>query len=144
MVVGYKCNYRKFLGFIATKGAGSNEPGDPYLCPFRDIFSKFSVCPVVHPQFLVRYFNACNVIDNQNIMRKSDLALEKIWVTQSDYLRLVTTVTLCVGIIDGKLLSCHGISEGSMEKKITMREYNNRTIMTNSSIPFQLIVAAQL
>ena len=30
MDIGYKYNYRKLLGFIATKGAESTEPGDPY------------------------------------------------------------------------------------------------------------------
>ena len=34
MEIGYKYNYRKVLGFIATKGDGSTEPGDPYLSCF--------------------------------------------------------------------------------------------------------------
>ena len=33
-----------------------------------------------------------------------------------------------MGIIDGKLLFCHEISDESIEKKISMREYNNRKV----------------
>ena len=66
--IGYKSNSRKILGFIATEGAGINEPGDPYLSLFPDIFSNVSVRPVVHPHLLRRYFNACNTIDNHNRM----------------------------------------------------------------------------
>ena len=39
--IGYKCNSRKVLGFIATEGSGSTEPGDPYLYSFPDIFLMF-------------------------------------------------------------------------------------------------------
>ena len=46
LAIGYKFNSRKVLGFIATKGAGSIEPGDPYLSCFPDINSNVSVCPV--------------------------------------------------------------------------------------------------
>ena len=43
---GYKYNSRKVLGFIATKGDGSTEPGDPYLSCFPDIYSNVSVSPL--------------------------------------------------------------------------------------------------
>ena len=36
------------------------------------------------------YSNACNVIDNNNRMRKSDLAEDKYGVTQSGYFILAT------------------------------------------------------
>ena len=60
--VGYKYNYRKVLGFIYAEGDGSTELGDPYLSCFPDIYSNVSVRPVVCPNFLGRYFNACNAI----------------------------------------------------------------------------------
>ena len=41
--IGYKYNYRKVLGFIATEGAESTEPGDTYLPRFPDIYSNVSV-----------------------------------------------------------------------------------------------------
>ena len=61
-------------------------------------------------------------------MRQSSIALEKYWATHSGYFRLTNTVELCVGIIDGKLLFYHGISEGSVDKKISTIEYNNRML----------------
>ena len=69
LAIGYKYNSRKVLGFIATEGAGSTEPGDPYLSRFPDIYSNVSVRPVVRPHLLGRYFNECNAIDNHNRMR---------------------------------------------------------------------------
>ena len=41
MAIGYKYNYRKVLGFIATEEAGSTELGDPYLTRSPDIFLLF-------------------------------------------------------------------------------------------------------
>ena len=81
VVIEHKYNYRKVLGFIATEGGGSTERGDPYLSSFPGIYFNVSVCPVVHPQLIVRYFNACNAIDSQNMMQKSDLAPDKYWLT---------------------------------------------------------------
>ena len=77
LAIGQNYNSRKVIGFIATEGAGSTGPGDPYLSRFPDIYSNVSVRPVVCPHLLGRYFNACNAIDNQNRMRKYDLSLEK-------------------------------------------------------------------
>ena len=62
MAIGYKYNSRKFLGFIATEGGVSTEPGDPYLSRFPDIYSDVSVRPVVRPCLLGSYFNAFNSI----------------------------------------------------------------------------------
>ena len=59
---GHKYNSRKFLGFIATEGAGSTSPGDPYVSRLPNIYSNVSVRPVVHPHLLGRYFNDCNAI----------------------------------------------------------------------------------
>ena len=136
LAIGYNYNSSKVLGFIATEGAGSTEPGDPYLSCFPDIYSNVSVHPVVRPHLLGRYFNACNAIDNHDRVRQSDLALEKYWVTQSGYFRLATTVALGMGITDGKLLFCHGVAEGNMDKKFLTLEYNNRTVYDCFNNPF--------
>ena len=104
LYIGYRYNSRKVLGFITNEGAGSNEPGDTYLSHFPGIYSNVSVCPVVIPHLVGRYFNACFAIDNHNRMWQSDLALEKYWVTQSGYFRLATTVVLGMGITDRKLI----------------------------------------
>ena len=46
MEIGYTYNSRKILGFIATEGAGSTEPGDPYLSRLPDIYSNFLFPPL--------------------------------------------------------------------------------------------------
>ena len=71
----YNHNSRKVLGFIATEGDGSTEPGDPYLSRLLYIYSNVSVFPIVCPHLLGRYLNPCNTIYNNNRMVKSDLVL---------------------------------------------------------------------
>ena len=45
MDIRYKYIYQKFLGFISTEGAGSTEPGLPYLsCYSEDYYNFFSSC----------------------------------------------------------------------------------------------------
>ena len=68
MAIVYMYNSRKVLGFIATYGYGSTEPGDPYLYCFPDIFSNFYVRTIFSNHLLGRYFNACNTIYNHNRM----------------------------------------------------------------------------
>ena len=122
LAIGYKYNSRKFLGFIATKGAGSTEPGDLYLSRFPDIYSDLSVHPVVCPHLIGRYFNACNSIDNHNRIRQSDIVLNKYWLTHSGYFTLATTVALGMGITDGKPLYWHGVAERNVDKNISTLE----------------------
>ena len=74
-------NTRKVLRIFSTEGYGSTEPGDTYLSCFPDIYSNFSVIPVVIPHFLGRYFNACNATYNRNSRRQSGIPLEKYSVT---------------------------------------------------------------
>ena len=69
-------------------------------------------------------------------MRQSDLSLDKYWVSQSGYFRLVTNVALGMGITDGKLLYCHGVAEGNKDKKISTLEYNNRKVYDCFNNPF--------
>ena len=68
----YKYNSRKFLGFIATEGAGSTESGDPYLSRFPDMYYNVSIRPIDCTNLIGIYLNACNGIDSQNRMRQSD------------------------------------------------------------------------
>ena len=69
-------------------------------------------------------------------MRKSDIALEKKWVTQSGSFRLATTLVFSMGIPDGMLQFCHGISEESVDKTISTKEYNSRTVYKWFNDPF--------
>ena len=41
MDIGYTYNYRKVQRFISTEGAGSTEPGDPYLPHYPGFFLMF-------------------------------------------------------------------------------------------------------
>ena len=61
-------------------------------------------------------------------MRQSDISLDKYWVTQSGYFRLSTTVTFGMDVTDGKLLYCHGVAEGNVDRNISTLEYKNRTV----------------
>ena len=61
-------------------------------------------------------------------MSQSGVALEKYWATQRIYFRLGTTVELCMGIADGNLLLCHGISEKIKYNTISNIEYNDRIV----------------
>ena len=124
------------LLFIDTWGDGSTEPGDPYLSHFPDIHYNVYVSPAFHLHFIGRYFNACNAIDNHNRMRQSENFLDKYWVTQRSYFILETKVALDMGITYGKLLFCHGISQGSEGKKISFRDYNNTTVYDLFDNPF--------
>ena len=97
------------LLFIDTEGYGSTEPSEPNLSSCPDIYSNVSVHLVARTHQLGRYFNACNVIINNNMMQKYDLALHKYQATKSGYFRLATAVELGMGITYGELLFYHGI-----------------------------------
>ena len=120
MATGYKYISQRVLGFIATQGAGSTEPGVTYLSRYPDNYYNVSIHPVLLTHVIGRYFIACNTIENQNRMLQSGLALDIYQLTQTGYFRLATTVTLCMGIADGKLLLCHGISYQSKDKTTSM------------------------
>ena len=46
LAIGYKYNSRKVLGFISTEGAGSTEPGDPYLSLYLRFILIFLFAPL--------------------------------------------------------------------------------------------------
>ena len=106
-----------------------------YLFSLAIIFNV-SIHPAVCPYVLGRYFNSCNAMDKHNRMQQSDLALEKYCVTQGGYFRLATTVVMGMGITDTKLLFCRGISEQSRDKKLPLREYDDRAVYDCFNNPF--------
>ena len=99
--------------------AGSTEPSVTYLYHYPDDYSNFYITHVIFTSAIGKCFSACNAIDNHNRMRQSDIALDKYWVTQSGYFILATTVELGMGITDGKLIYCHGVSEGNVDRRIS-------------------------
>ena len=50
--------------------------------------------------------------------------------------RLATTVELGMGITYGKLLYCHGVADGNVDKKISTLEYNIRKVYDCFNDPF--------
>ena len=46
MAIGYKYNSRNVLGFIATEGDVSSEPGDTYLSSYPGIYTNLSFFPL--------------------------------------------------------------------------------------------------
>ena len=55
-------------------------------------------------------------------MWHTDLYIDKYWVKHIGYFRLATTVALGMGITDGELLFCHGVSEVNVDNNILMRD----------------------
>ena len=80
MDIGYKYISQKVLGFIATEGSVSTEPGVTYLSHYPENYSNVYIHPVLTPHAIGSYFSDCNTIDNHRSVCQSDLALEKYWV----------------------------------------------------------------
>ena len=93
---GFKYNVKKVLGFITTKGAGSTQPGLPYLAKFPDKFGNVCISEVAQSEIVTSYFNRSNVVDLHNQARQAKLALEKKWIKQNVFFQLYTTL---LGII---------------------------------------------
>ena len=92
---GYKYCNRKALMFLWTDGAGNTEPGSPYEATWIDNNGNRSVRFIERPSVISCYFERSNKIDVSNQMRQFELRLEKIWVTNCGYFRLLTTLIGC-------------------------------------------------
>jgi hypothetical protein len=90
--IGYKYSARKALVFLGTKNSGSTKPGEPYIARFPDANGNVAQRAVPRPDVISKYFNDSNVIDSHNQARQGVLQLEKCWVTQHAWFRLVTTL----------------------------------------------------
>lgn len=88
----YKYNKKKVNCFVFTKGAGHTEPGEPYEVKWKDDNGNTRHRDVPRPDVVAKYFKNSNVIDVHNQSRQFDLRLEKHWVTENGYFRLVTTM----------------------------------------------------
>ena len=74
------------------QGAGHTEPGHCYKAKWKDDNGNTMTRDVAHPQVISKYFANSNVIDVFNQARQFDLRLEKHWVTEDGYFRLITTL----------------------------------------------------
>ena len=90
--VGYKCNKKKVLSFVASSVAGSTTPGEPYYMRYLDYYGNvgFRKVPCLH--LLLEYFKESNCVDVHNQLRQYGLHLEKKWVTSQPYFCLYTTI----------------------------------------------------
>jgi hypothetical protein len=91
--LGYKYSASKVLVFLGTKSAGpTTPPGEPYIARFPDANGNVAQRSVPRPAVISNYFKTSNVIDSHNQARQGEIALEKRWVTQDCWFRLVTTL----------------------------------------------------
>ena len=82
--VSYKYNLKKVLVFLLTKGAGSTQPGEPYLAKFPDKFGNVCTREVAWPEIISNYSNKSNMVDLHNQAQQAELALKK-WITQNAF-----------------------------------------------------------
>jgi hypothetical protein len=78
--------------FVFTKGAGNTEPGEPYVVKWKDENGNTRHRDVPRPDVVAKYYKNSNTIDVFNQSRQFDLRLEKHWVTEDGYFRLITTL----------------------------------------------------
>ena len=67
-----------------------------------------------------------NEVDSHNKSRKSDLALEKWWVTKCGWLRICTTVAMGMTITNCWKLFRYGVKREHHDKLIGIREFLER------------------
>ena len=90
--IGYKYNKKKVICFIATDKSGHTEKGRPYKAKWIDDDGKKRSKNVCRPDICAKYFEYSNVIDTHNHIRQFETALERQWVTQDGYFRIITTI----------------------------------------------------
>ena len=95
--IGYKYNQRRVLTFISTRG--KTTPGDPYIAHYTDDNGHLVEVPIPRPELISDYFNRSGAIDENNASRQGEMALEKCWLTQDCWFRLITSMT-AVSIVD--------------------------------------------
>jgi hypothetical protein len=95
--VGYKYYKKKTMCFLFTEGASSTEEGEPYRARWQDENGNSMYREVKRPVCCSQYFSVSNTIDVLNQQRQKELRLEKFWVTEDGYMRIIcTTFGICV------------------------------------------------
>jgi hypothetical protein len=92
IAIGYRYNSKTVLCFVASKISGSTRPGEPYQMKFNDDFVNIVHHDVERPEIISEFFRCSNTIDKHNQARQSELALEKRWLTQCPFFRLLTSL----------------------------------------------------
>eukprot|EP00978_Attheya_sp_CCMP212_P038794 scaffold195902_cov98-Attheya_sp.AAC.1 len=125
LAIGYKYNSRKVLCFIATKGAGHTEPGEPYEARWTDKHRNTHCRLIARPSVISGYFIRSNCIDKHNHTRQGELKLEKKWVTMDGYFRIFTTV-LGITVIDSWKAYQHHIHARNTDKNMLVLDFAER------------------
>ena len=95
--VGYKYCKKKTMCFLFTEGSSSTEEGEPYRARWKDENGNNMYREVARPECCSKYFSVSNTIDVLNQQRQKELRLEKFWVTEDGYFRIIcTTFGICV------------------------------------------------
>ena len=115
LAIGYKYNSRKVLCFVATKDAGMTKLGDPYNAKFPDQYGNVKVREVDRPAIVSTYFQVSNKVDRHNHVRQYLLKLEKLWVTENPWFRIVTTI-IGMTVVDAWLLVNHQSKNTDLKK----------------------------
>jgi hypothetical protein len=123
LAIGYKYNKRKVMCFLSTKSSGHTKPGKSYEAKWKDENGNSRSRLVPRPFVVSEYFNNCNKIDLHNQSRQHDLKLEKMWVTEDGYFRLVTTL-IGIGITDCWKGYRFHLKENHRHKKQSLRDFN--------------------
>jgi len=97
--LGYKYNSRKVLCFISTNNVGSTMTSSFYEATWRDNNGNTMSHQIPCPQIISEYFQNSNTIDKHNHVRQFLLELEKHWITEDGFFRIITTL-FGMGITD--------------------------------------------
>jgi hypothetical protein len=72
---------------------------------------------VQRPDVISRYFNDSNVIDSHNQSRQFELALEKRWITNCGWFRVVTT------LLGMTVTDCWRAYKHALSREVTIKDF---------------------
>ena len=121
IAIGYTYNVRKVLSFIVTDNAVITNTGITYLSKYIDQCANVAIRPVARPLVMSNCFLLLMRLTPTKKSRKSDLALDKWWVTQCGWLRLRTAVAMGMTITNCWKLFRYGVKRDHYEKLIGIR-----------------------
>ena len=139
VATGYKYCRSKVICFIWTKGAGHTEPGEPYVAKWHDSRSNRCERWIDRPAVVSFYFKKCNGIDVGNVMRQKVLRLEKSWVTQDGYFRVLTTL-IGTNVVDTYRAYISHCRRSHRHKKLELMEFTDMLCydMLKNDLPDQV------
>jgi hypothetical protein len=122
VAVGYKYNKKKVMCFIFNKGVGHTKNGKPYEARWKDDNNNTRTRDVPRPDVVAKYYEGCNVIDVHNQSRQYNLRLEKHWVTEDGFFRLMTTI-IGITITDAWKGYNHHLHDNHRHKGMELMEF---------------------